>query len=256
MKLIEVIRTRWSEVLMIVVLQAGLYALIQRIGPRLGATVTPGREFVLFVVSVAMLVIVEMVSFGFMATVPRHGRTRCEPLLLLRIGRYFFWRLIRFQLLMLIFMLAVLSLVLSLLGYLLKVTDLNQFPLWAASLGYALTLLVLSKPLVLIPAVMIVCDRMVLEALAYLRRYPVARLKPALIPFAGFLVLSFALTLVLNRLPSEGSLHQATVLVDAAVASGGIFLVYLRAVLLVADREIPPELSGAGATDESTPPGE
>lgn len=253
-KVIQVIRARWPEVLMIVVLQTGLYVLVQRIGPRLGATVTPGREMVLFIATVAMLVIVQMVSVGFMATAPRYSQTRCEPVLLLRIGRYFFWRLIRFELLMLIFLLAVLSLMLHLFGALLGVSDPNKFPIWAVSLSNVLALTALSKPLVLIPAVMIVCDRMVLEALSYLRRYPIGRLKPVLLLFVGLLLLLFGLTLLVDRAPSEGLVYQATLLAYAAVASVGAFLVGLRAVIFVAEREIPPRPSTE--TDETAPGGD
>ncbi len=255
-KVIQVIRARWPEVLMIVVLQTGLYLLIQRIGPRLGATVTPGRELALFIATVAMLVIVQMVSVGFMATVPRYSGTRCEPVLLLRIGRYFFWRLIRFELLMFVFLLAVLSLMLHLFGALLGVSDPNKFPIWAVSLSNVLTLTVLSKPLVLIPAVMIVCDRMVVEALHYLRRYPLGRVKPVLALFVGLLLLLFGLTLLADLAPSEGLVHQATLLAYAAVVSVGAFLVGLRAVLFVAERETPPPPPPHADADETSPGGE
>jgi len=234
---------------MIVVLQAGLLLLVEHIGSRLGATVTPGREFVLFVLAMAMLVVVQILSLGFMATVPRYGVRPCEPVLLLRIGRYFFWRLIRFQLLMLIFMLAVLSLLLNFMGYLLGVQEAAEFPTWALSMGQLLTLMLLSKPLVLIPAVMIACDRMVLESLVYLRRYSVRRLVPVLVPFVAFLAVIGGLDFVSSRVGSNGPGRWIVLAASAVVGSIGAFAVGLRAVLFVAERELPRPGEASGPTD-------
>ncbi|MBN1818693.1 MAG: hypothetical protein JW828_15130, partial [Sedimentisphaerales bacterium] len=154
-RLFEILRSRWPEVLMIVVLQAGLHVVLPDIMDRLKATTAPSREILLLAGAVAMFVVLEMVMLGFFATAAREGIQSSDPVRLLSIGRYFFWRLIRFQLLMAIVSFPVVMLLFSLLSVLLGVSDPQKMPVWIPGLITTMVMAALAKPMLLIPAVMV-----------------------------------------------------------------------------------------------------
>lgn len=224
---------------MIVVLQAGLHVVLPDIMNRLEATSAPSREILLLAAAVAMFVVLEMVALGFFATAAREGIQPSDPIQLLSIGRYFFWRLIRFELLMAIVSFPVVILFFSSMSVLSGISDPEKMPLWVPGLTTTVVMVILAKPLLLIPAVMVVCDRMVIESLLYLRKYRVLDMWKILLVFLILLGALFMADSLLAVYVKKGIVHWIGTIGLALLATMGTFMIWLWMVLFVAARERP-----------------
>ena len=100
----EIIKKRWPEVVLIVFLQAGLMMLMEQIyaaaeqniaGNGAGQT-SQVIEFFMGFGTIAIAIVATMLYLGFLKTACTEGTAPREPGVLLRIGRHYFWRIMRF----------------------------------------------------------------------------------------------------------------------------------------------------------------
>lgn len=178
----RIIKSRWAEVLLVVVLQAGVMVLMNQIvgdDPGSDASVerlnnmSGGKLFGLTFGMTAFMILWQMLYLGFLATAYSNKEQPQQPGMLVAVGRYFFWRIARFHLLAF----AVLCFGSQIFGGIMA----------------PLLLLALVKPLVLMPAIMIVNNCMVLDSFKRLGQYSLLAAKPLIkliaICFGGTFVL-------------------------------------------------------------------
>ena len=171
-KAIDILKARWQEVMLVVILQAAMMYLAQEISTLVQdaesqKTVFPfGTSFLLLVGMVTLFSIWQMLYLGFLRTAAIQGQTGQQPAQLLRHGRPYFWRYLFFyiQINCLIFLLG--GIVISIFASAaLENPETEMMPDWfmqSCILGVSLGLI---KPLLFIPARIIVYKNTTLEAL-------------------------------------------------------------------------------------------
>lgn len=118
------------------------------------------------------VIVTQMLLLGFLASVVHEPTRRQEPTTLLLAGRYFFWRWIRFLILSEAILVAGMVICFTWLNAaLLHAKSFQEGPLWAKFLAYFLPALILTKLILMIPAEMIVRNRMVVDSLRSIRNY-------------------------------------------------------------------------------------
>jgi len=126
----------------------------------------------------------------------------------------------------------------------LGVKDLETMPNWVVPLCVFATSVALMRPMLLMPAVMIVRDRMVIEAFGSLKEYKLLAeqglVKFFVLCFLGISVLSLAL----NSTQADGALHYIVLTIYAIGSGAAMLVIYLAAVMFVAGDEF------AGVTTE------
>ena len=198
-----------------------------------------GVAFLMGLGLMAFIIFRQLLYLGFLRTACNEGDKPQEPGELLKVGRYYFWRIVRFELMFVIVYGAIfLASIKILSSVVLGVKDLTAMPNWVAPLCRFATSVALLRPMLLMPAVMIVRDRMVIEAFGSFREYKLLAeqglVKFLVLCFLGILVLSLAL----NSTQAGGALHYI-VLVICAIGSGvAIMVIYLAVVMFVAGDEL------------------
>ncbi|MBN1816076.1 MAG: hypothetical protein JW828_01870, partial [Sedimentisphaerales bacterium] len=136
----------------------------------------------------------------------------------------------------------------SLLSVVLGISDPQQMPEWVSGLITTVVMAVLAKPMLLIPAVMVVCDRMVFESLVYLRKYHLLDIWKIVLAFLILLGVLLLGDMLLEIYAQNGIVHWIGTTGIALLSTMGTFLVLLWMTLFVAARERPKiaEPSGDG----------
>ncbi len=170
-KTIEIIKARWPEVTLVVVFQAGLSLLLERIvytmGPDTAHPVPLPPEWVLFILGsggILMVVVWQMLYLGFLRTAAVDGTTPQEPITLVTTGRGFFWRFLWMQIAIGAGIWAATGVLAVLAGYLLGYRDVQRIPQWLISISEIGSIALLVKPVFLIPAFMLAMDISAIEA--------------------------------------------------------------------------------------------
>ncbi len=248
----EIIRRRWPEVMLIVVLHAAFFVFTEHFSsamapmPQADAAVIsqPGGFFLGFAV-VLFAILLQMVYLGFLATAAVTGAQPQEPGTLLSVGRRFFWRIFRFQLLLFLLLLAILTVIGSFVGTLFFNTESRQsMPEWAIATCQAIAMVAVVKPMLLVPAVMIVRDRLVMDAIGQLNRYRLGEMKPIAVHFVVLVAATSGLSVLAQLLGTDGIGHYATVFAHAALLGTGLVFIPLEMVCFVASRHVPQRPAG------------
>ena len=170
-KTIEIIKSRWPEVTLVVVFQAGLTLLMEKImhsiGPEASRLEQLPPEWAIFALGLGwmlMMIVWQMLYLGFLRTAAVDGPAQQEPMTLLTTGRGFFWRFLWMQILIATVLWAATGVLAVLGAYAMGYRDVQSIPQWilnAAEIG-AVALLV--KPFFLIPAFILAMDITAMDA--------------------------------------------------------------------------------------------
>ena len=241
---IEIFRKRWPETALVILLQAGLMVLLEEIVGRASvvqqtpSAALPGpADFIVGMGTALFAIVWQMLYLGFLATAYSEGSSPQQPAQLVGIGRLFFWRMLRFQIILGVIYIGMSFVILVIVqSVILGAEEVSQIPDWVAHLCSFAALSVLAKPMLFIPAVMIVRDRMVLEAVGLLKEYRFFEEKGLVRAFFVCFATVYLLSSLLGLMEPGGVFYYAVVGIYAVVSSLLIVALNLGAVLFVAGR--------------------
>ena len=243
---LNIIRNRWTEVLLIVVVQTGLAMLmLQIVGDNPGSEesmqqlmdMPAGKQFGLTFGASAIWVIWIMLGIGFLATACKEGTIQQQPSTLLIAGRYFFWRL-----LCLYFAFTVISMIVAQIFW---QFGMNLFPnvgqekmTQYASMAMMVALV---KPMLLMPSIIIVKDCNVIASFKYMAHYRLLAAKGLIKLIAICYGGAFLLTLIFSEINLEGTGKLIGQGIDYTLSGVFMLSVYVGAVGYIASLEPEPE---------------
>jgi hypothetical protein len=190
---IEILRKRWREVTVIIALW--LYTFI---GTELFRRNAPGILSALIALLVTVgLVFVSILWFGFLRTAYLTHSKRQTLWTLLKEGKRFFWRIFRFSVGLTLCLLFYVIVTLTI-TYLIAGGKLSywKLPLWGRQLYVSSGCAILIKPLLLIPAIIIVHDCNIRKAMGVLSEYKLSKAKEMLCIFVILHVCTFSYMLI------------------------------------------------------------
>jgi len=226
--------------MLVVVLQAAMMMLAEEVvvisenAETQGAMLPFWASFLLGFGIMLFAVLWQMLYLGFLKTSAVSGGQPQQPMQLLRSGRPYFWRILFFQI-MLGFALMLLNsfLASSLGGLIWEGRPLAELPSWFVQLCALVGILVALKPLLLVPAQMIVYDITVFRAIYRMRFCRISGidnfLRLIMVSF-GVIVLS---TLLVGSLTPKTTAYYIFSGLHQAVFSFILFTLTLIAVLWV-----------------------
>jgi len=238
---VRILKARWPEAALVILLQAGLMVLLEEIAGRASvvqqapsAALPVHMDFILGMGTALFAIVWQMLYLGFLATAYSEGAGPQQPARLVGVGRLFFWRMLRFQIVLGVIYIGVSFVILVIVqSVVLGTEDVSKIPDWVAHLCSFAALSVLAKPMLLIPAVMIVRDRMVLEAVGLLKEYRFFEAKDLVWAFFGCFATVYLLSSLLGRIKPGGAFYYTAVGIYAVVSSALIVALNLAAVLFV-----------------------
>ncbi|MHC4721129.1 MAG: hypothetical protein ACYS6I_00325 [Planctomycetota bacterium] len=244
MDVIEILKKRWPEAALIIILQAGLMILLEEIAgqaavaQQVSSTSPPPHMGFIWGMGTALFAVIwQMLYLGFLATACTEGTAPKQPGELVGVGRLFFWRMLRFQIALGIAYIGISLMVLAIVqSAALGQKDASSIPAWIAHLCSFAALVVLAKPMLLTPAVMIVRDRMVLEAFGLLKEYKLLEAKALLWAFFVCFATVYLLSSLLSLIETGSVFYYVLVGIYAVVSSALIVAVTLGAVLFVGSK--------------------
>jgi hypothetical protein len=204
----DILRIRWPEAVMLIGLFGGLSfwtaRMNQEVAPPNGLLLHMPfwAGFLLGVGLMGMIILVGMLFTGFLRSTvfaPLSGR---HPLELLQLGRPIFWKLfvpyLIFELLW-----SLLSVLLMMVLHLVLYQQLpsEPNPEWLLRVSQLVVLGLLIKPVLLVPTLLILENRSVLETLAAVRQIPLTAVKPLMKVLKQAAAVLIAVLLVLFLLP-------------------------------------------------------
>lgn len=233
---------------MVVVLNAGMMVWLQYLAWEMSRQerstlekLSSSSGFFLGMGTMALGIVTQMLMLGFLASVVHDGTRRQEPTTLLLAGRYFFWRWIRFLILEAALLVGGAEICFQILNAtVLHVQSLKDVPEWANLVIGVVPVVLLTKLALVVPAEMIVRNRMVFASIRSMREVSLFWMK-ALVTV--YLLLQGAMIWMGGWMPQEGQLADwksiSVWMGRAAWMAVGQFTVLLWAVLEVKDIRHP-----------------
>jgi len=240
-KLVDIFKSRWPEVILVVVLQVGLMLLLQRMMLSSGAgTLAKSQipDWALFVLGAGcmlMVVVWQMLYLGFLRTAATDGATPHEPLTLLLIGRPFFWRFLGVQFVMGAGLWVVSMVRAGVAGAMLGYGEARAIPPWLLEAASIAAIALFVKPFFLIPAFILAMDFRAIEALAMMRQIRLAELGPLLKGYAVGLGVIVTVAVVSSLAPRGGAIYLIAAGLNYLVQSATGLTLMLATVLFVAE---------------------
>lgn len=240
----EILKVRWPEAVMLIGLYTGASVLYQHLAGQFeptsggdGPQMPWGPSFLLGLGSMILFIVLQMQIWGFLRTAALQPTEPRSPMELLRTGSPFFWRLLGFQVLFFLALLFVASVVITLLGILIfRQHAVRDLPVWLHSLSFFLSFLLLLKPFVLMPAMVLVYEYRLSEAFFAMQGLSFFRMPRALVVTAvGFACLSAGSILIDAHFP-PGLAAQLFRGVEGFLTGLLLTGAYLLAVLCFAPR--------------------
>lgn len=230
--------------MLIVVLQAGLLVLLGQFSAMVEPTDvgkpwgqisdTPDKDMLLGFMTMIFLIIWQMLCLGFLRTACTEGCRPQEPKMLVRIGSHFFWRLFMFELLFGVVYLATTFLVFSLLGsVILGAKSIEDIPMWVEPASLYIAVIVLIKPRLLMPALIVSGDWRLGQAFRLQSEYRLRNAHGLVKLFLACFGTIFLLAYILKLTIGKGIYHYLTAGVYGIVASGLTLLISLSAIWYV-----------------------
>jgi hypothetical protein len=177
----------------------------------------------------AFMVLWLILFLGFLGTLSINYATPLDPMVLVRIGKRFFWRFVRFQFLFALYYLAASILIFSAVKFLLfpSIEPENVSP-WVSYACGVIVMGVLAKPILLIPPIMICRNCMVFQAVRTMSRCRISDMKILPIVFVTGLIITGALSAVHMEMAADTTLFKVIIAVKAILA--GIFYLATGAI--------------------------
>ena len=183
-KAIDILVVRWPEVLLVVVLQVALMmfsdelVMMTEAAEKTNSQMPFWSSFLLGLGTMVMVTVWQMLYLGFLKTSATGGHQPCQPLELLVRGRPYFWKILFFQIMFGFLVLVVSGVVIGFLAQLIwKTDDVTKVPDWATQTCAMLALVGFIKPMLFIPARVVVYDHTVMQAVAAMRKYRISEIR-------------------------------------------------------------------------------
>ena len=239
-KAIEILRVRWPEVMLVVVIQAAMLLFSEELmmsdtmNPEGSAQVPFLPSFLLGVGSIVCVVIWQMLYLGFLKTSAVEGGHPQQPEDLLRFGRPYFWKIFLFQILFGFVVMIFASAVGSVLGGAIwKTQDITQIPQWFSQVCGLAAIILLIKPMLFIPARMIVFDNSVMQAVFAMRQYRMSDIDQLFKVILGGIGVIFIFTFIMNLAAEKTPVYYILTSMYHVIFSLVFLLLTLIAVLWV-----------------------
>ncbi|MBE0536732.1 MAG: hypothetical protein IH624_13780 [Phycisphaerae bacterium] len=263
-KVLDILKTRWAEVLLLVGFQTGVLFLLEQImamsdRQREGTPVQMPEHvaFLLGLGTMAFIIVWQMLYLGFLRTAYVDGCERWEPQQLLRIGRYYFWRVVRFQLLLVIVYSILSMIAVSIVNSIIKPAAPEDVPVWATMLALFAVSMVLIKPAALSLPIMVAHDVLAFQSIAALRHYRLLEQWAIPVLYAAVLIFSAAVSTADAAFTPAGTLHYAMMAFHNVVLSVMLLAVHLAALRLIKSHEPPAAIEvEEEPADDDTGPGQ
>jgi hypothetical protein len=235
MKFFEIIKSRWPEVMVVVLIQACCAFLVKDID--LVSTRPEEYSMRLFFLGAglaAFSIISQMMLWGFLRTTSVTGPSAVQPGALLSVGRVYFWKLFVLQIILifaLILIASIIQVVFSSILYHKPIPD--KMPLWLEIVPMLIAGIVLIKPIYFMPAVMLVGDVGIVDAFRYLRQLDLFRMGRFLPLAIGVTLLTGGVELLSVFVHRPNVWYYPMTAMQVLVMSGGLVAVFLLAVIEV-----------------------
>ena len=254
--IIEIVKKRFPEVALIVGFQVGLLLLTDQVtsvmlpaqsqteASHMG-TLPMGMDFILGLGIMICFIVWQLLFWGFLRTAFASGAAQQEPKTLLVIGRAFFWRMFRFQIVFGIAYLMITSFVFSLIiSAMYKNVPIADLPAWIAPLVSSIGTIILLKPILLCPAIMIVFGCMVKDSFSKLKNFKPMSDPRLLKLFIAFIVTLFVFSMV-ETLTKAGSIgHHLILAIQGIITSTLWLMISLYTIAFVAvDIKVDSEIA-------------
>jgi len=256
MKIMDIVKSRWPELLMILVFHACALFLFGDIE----VPQTPdeqqqfsGAQFLLGMGVAALGIISQMMLWGFLRTIAVSQAQPIPPGQLLVTGRWYFWKLFAFQIilmLLLILVASVLQVVLTLSFY--GSAAMNNAPAWVQIVSLLTAWVIFLKPFYFVPAVVLAKDISPLESVRAIRLLNLWEMKAFLSIAVVFFVAVGAVESLSGLVHRGDLLYYPLLAVQSIVMSIGVIAIFLSAMLEVLWRiPKPSRQQTEGENDES-----
>jgi hypothetical protein len=232
----KLICKRWQEMLLIVVFMAIWMFLFELLnaeaaaiqqaasdGPlaSLSSNMSQTTTSLYFFAMMAFMVTWLTLFLGFLGTLNINYPTALDPIVLIRIGVRFFWRFIRFELILSLYFIAASIVVCSAISFLFFGSADAEIPSWVYQICGVIVMGILAKPILLIPPIMICRNCMVLQAIRKMPEFRILEMKALPIVYVTGLLIIGGITALHTDMPSDTNLFKVVVAVKAIIA--GIF---------------------------------
>lgn len=247
MKFFEIVKFRWPEVMIVVVIQACCAFLIKDVG--LINTRPEDYSLRLFLLGAglaAFSIIGQMMLWGFLRTTAVTGTSAVQPGTLLSVGRVYFWKLFVVQILLtfaLILIASFVQVLFSSIVYHKPIPD--SVPLWMEIVPMLIGGIVMIKPIYFMPAIILAGDVGIVEAFRYLRQLDLFRMGRFLPMAIGITLLTGAVEFLSAFVHRSNVWYYPISVMQTLIMSGGLVAVFLLAVIEVCKLKPKP------AEDES-----
>jgi len=177
-KAIDILKVRWPEVMLVVVLHVAMVLLLEDVvaaSENLDAQGAMPPFWASFLLGMGMVlcgVLWQMIYLGFLKTAAVSEGEPKQPMQLLRTGRPYFWRILLFQMFLGFAVMLLNGVFLNVLGrFIWQGRSIEDLPVWFAQLCALAGILIVLKPMLLVPACVIVYDVTVFGAFSQMRFY-------------------------------------------------------------------------------------
>ena len=246
---IELLKSRWPEAVLVIAFQACLFMLGSHMFGMSAsfdgtkeeapfALLPDGWAFMIGFGVIIFLIVSEMLRLGFLRTALTGGCSQREPIELLKTGRYFFWRMIRFRIIYELTVFAVWFVLLTVFGsFLAGNNEPKNLPVWMARSGLFLACMILMKPWLLMPAIIVTINCNVRQSFHSLKRYRLMANRSIIALFMVWVFVQVFFVMQLGPAESDGpaGVQYFTMGIQAIVLSTLNLAITLAAVLFVAN---------------------
>ena len=186
-------------------------------------------------------IIWQMLYLGLLATAYTDGCNPRQPGELVNIGRRFFWRFVCFQIILaIVFMaasFAVAAFINPFIAERITPENITKYLPWPQAIISFVVSIILAKPLLITPAIMIVDNCYVIEAVTRLKKYQLLKAQNLLGLFVIVSVINSLFSIAIDFTGQDGTFHYIAMAMSMAVLSTLSLILYLSAVKFVADKE-------------------
>jgi len=230
--LANVIKTRWPEMLLVI----GFMAIGMFLADQLTAadptaitkapiTMSQTTTLLYTMTATVFFVFFLILYLGFLATLSVNHDTPHDPTTLVRIGRLFFWRFIRFELFIVLYYFAVAMLIYSPMKFLFfRTTNVEDMPQWTFHLCRLATAAILAKPILLIPPIMICKNIMLLPAVKNLSDYRISDIKALPIIFITGILITGTITSIQAEIEPKSMIFNILTIAKVIISPTFILL--------------------------------
>lgn len=251
MKIFDILKSRWAEAMMVAGLQACCLVMLGDFQHLEEQPPSFGRFFLVGIGIAVFGIISQMLFWGFLRTAAVGGAQSAQPMELLRTGRNYFWKLLIFQLAWFVVFLFLVLMIQSGVSFFLHLEiSPEKTPVWLGILSMLAASVVLVKLTYFVPAVMLVQDCGMWEALRRLREFCVLKMGQFLLLFVVVFGVLFAVEYVSSLVDQKHILYYPALAVQAVLSASGMLALFLAAVLEVG-RQTPIAKSEEPAENEA-----